>query len=531
MDTSIEESKKYFDHLMAGPKVDATIEKKLEWAGQCIDCAETLAFRNNVESSRVLLNKAESLLTEAQGTTLQKSVIANVLYYFLGGMWCGRVHLERLEKKDPYFTSSESVSRAIYFYRLCLSEDLKPLLEPRRHSETLTNLANMLNSAGRFIEAIETWKKSLRIDEANGMALANIGQGYYYYGNILQDRGHRMFLWKKGYESIKQGLLPEKQGVHPTALTHFTELLTFLEKAVGTMSLPEDLDKNILGEDEEELRYKTWVLKNTLFLNPLNDAYPNSISGRDVLSLPDTLVPLSEEKHTPWRHGLFDQLKQEFVSARFLFYEGTKSKHGHYSDRQVRMYNSLDYPAYGLGTEKLKAAYRGLFSILDKIAYFLNFYLGLNIPERDVYFSSFWYVDRQPRSSRVRADIIGYKNWPLTGLYWLSRDLALAEGQELLEPEMQDIGKIRNALEHKFLRLHTEGSGQNIYQETPLSVDLPRIAFEKKGRRLLKLVRAALIYLHGTVYTEESRKRKKAAENNELIPPIQMHTYEDSWKR
>jgi tetratricopeptide (TPR) repeat protein len=531
IDTSFEKTKKYFDYLMSGPSDGSSPIDKIKWAGQCIDCAETLAFGKEIESSRTLLDKAQGLLGEADEANLPKEIIANTLHYYLGGLLCGRVHLERLENKEPYFAASDSVAQSIYRYRLCLTHEMKPLLDPTRHSEVLTNLANILNSSGRFIEAIETWRESLLVDPNNGMALANIGQGFYHYGGILQDRGHRLFLQRIGYESVLAGLKPDMQGVHTTARNHFEGLRDRLQKLVGNQPLPSDMNKYSLGESKEEQQYRKWVLSRVLFLNPLNDAVQDTIAASDILSLPNTIVSLSEENHTPWRHGLFDQLKQEFVSARFLYYEGIHSKGGHYSDRDVRMFNSLDYPAYGIGTEKLKAAYRGLFSILDKLAFFLNFYLGLQIPERDVYFQSFWYVDRKPKGNRLRPEITTYKNWPLMGLYWLSRDLALDESQEVLEPAMQDMKDIRNSLEHKFLRLHTERVGHEIQRETPLSMDLARPAFEEKGLRLLRLVRAALIYLHGSVYIEESRKRKDAEENGKVIPPLAMDIYKDNWKR
>jgi LA2681-like HEPN/Phasin protein len=49
-------------------------------------------------------------------------------------------------------------------------------------------------------------------------------------------------------------------------------------------------------------------------------------------------------------------MKQEFASARWLLYEGITARTTHFSDRQVRLSNTLDYPSYGLAVEKLKAA-------------------------------------------------------------------------------------------------------------------------------------------------------------------------------
>jgi hypothetical protein len=274
------------------------------------------------------------------------------------------------------------------------------------------------------------------------------------------------------------------------------------------------LDGYPIGDEGEDLSYKTWVLQNVLFLNPMNDLYTKSIAAQDILSLPNVSFSKEEENKTPWRHALFDQLKQEYVSARFLYFEGLHAKPGHFSDKHVLLYNSLDYPAYGLATEKLKSSFRALFSILDKIAYFLNFYIDLGIPERGVKFSSMWYVNQKIKGGELRSEIAQGDNWPLMGLYWLNRDLVLDEGQEVLEPELRDIREIRNALEHKFLRLHLESAANSIVQETPISVGLSRVAFEAKGFKLLKLVRAALTYLHGSVYIQEDKKRRQVGDGN-----------------
>jgi hypothetical protein len=114
-------------------------------------------------------------------------------------------------------------------------------------------------------------------------------------------------------------------------------------------------------------------------------------------------------------------MKQEFVSARWLLYEGLNARTTHFSDRQVTLYNTLDYPSYGLGVERLKAAYRIAYSLLDKIAFFLNDYAKLNINERQIYFRTIWY-ENCDRNNPIRPIFEQSKNWPLRGLFWLSKD-------------------------------------------------------------------------------------------------------------
>src|SRR5260370_37886414 len=107
--------------------------------------------------------------------------------------------------------------------------------------------------------------------------------------------------------------------------------------------------------------------------------------------------------------AFFNQIKQEFVSARFLRFEGITSSGAHYSDRGVLLHNTFDYPTYSLAIERVKSAFRILYSLFDKIAFFLNQYLELAIPERQVTFRTFWYVS-QDRKKGLRPELQQRRN-------------------------------------------------------------------------------------------------------------------------
>lgn len=90
-----------------------------------------------------------------------------------------------------------------------------------------------------------------------------------------------------------------------------------------------------------------------MFLNTLNDAFPYSISAHDILHLPNIITKIDEG---PRFHGLFNQIKQEYVSARFMIFDAISFQGSHFSDRDVHLVNTLDYPVYGISIEKLKYA-------------------------------------------------------------------------------------------------------------------------------------------------------------------------------
>jgi HEPN superfamily protein len=261
----------------------------------------------------------------------------------------------------------------------------------------------------------------------------------------------------------------------------------------------------------------------------LNDLGPHAVASHDVLTAPSITTGLDEG---PSAHGFFNQLKQEFVSARYLYYEGVSAGGPHFSDRGVLLYNTLDYPAYSLAVEKVKASFRMGYSLFDKFAFFLNTYLRLGIPEVRVTSKTFWYTG-QERKRGLRPEFAKRPNWPLRGLFWLSQDLyEPAPGfREALVPDAEQLAEIRNHLEHKYLRLRD----MLVARPTPdpladsLAFSIGRQDFEAKTFRLLTMARAALIYLSLAVHEEE--RRKKRLEGEKPVMPMLLDRWEDQWKR
>ena len=55
----------------------------------------------------------------------------------------------------------------------------------------------------------------------------------------------------------------------------------------------------------------------------------------------------------PIYQTIYNQLKQEFVSARFLLYEGMNIQKKHFSDKDNLQIDTLDYAVYSYISEKL----------------------------------------------------------------------------------------------------------------------------------------------------------------------------------
>jgi hypothetical protein len=412
-------------------------------------------------------------------------------------------------------------------------------LSSRGRCQILTNLGNQLSTMGRCIEARSAWTRALAILAINqnfGIALGNRGYGLVQYARSLYDPGHKRVFLHFAYRDLKAALSPKaRYGGYKQqdAKAFFAERKAEIEAALGIRNIehPVRMDGYSLGSTEDERRYRRWVLEYGLFLNPLNDLGPFEIAARDILSLPSFTTAIDEP---PSLIGLFDHMKQEFASARWLLYEGITARTTHFSDRQVRLNNTFDYPSYGLAVEKLKAAYRIAYSVLDKIAFFLNDYTKLNINERQIYFRTIWY-DNCDRNNPIRARFEQSKNWPLRGLFWLSKDLFDPAVQDVMEPEAKSLYVVRNKLEHSYLKIHEILAPRAKDPAVPdlwtdrLAYHVQREMFEAMTLHVFRLARAALIYLSLGMHREE--QKRDAANPNAKTVPMTLDAWRDAWKR
>lgn len=475
------------------------------------------------------LKHAISLARELSSVQLNP-IDAATLDYFLGNAWDNIRQLSRQKNHEAWEWQQEEFEEEITHLRLALRGEGFAQLSTVRQCQILTNLGNAMSELGRFVEAADYLSRALASDASFSMAQGNRGVVLHRYAQALYDPGHAIVLTRRARDDVKAALRDRK--LHPEAKRFFK---AWVARVTGVLKKNArrkmvDLEGHPLGKQETEIQYRRWCLKNVLFLNPLNDLGPHSIAAHDVLTVPSITVGLDQGPSYP---GFFNQMKQEFVSARYLYYEGTRATDPHFSDRGVLLYNTLDYPIYSLAVEKVKAAFRASYALFDKIAYFLNDYLKLEIPETRITFRTFWY-QAQERKRGLRAEFMRRPNWPLRGLFWLSKDLyePTPGFREALEPDAEKLAEIRNHLEHKYLKIRDmlvrEEHLPDPLADT-LAFSVERRGFEAKTLRLLKVARAALIYLSLAVHREE--RSKTTSRDEGLVLPIALDLWEDDWKR
>jgi hypothetical protein len=448
---------------------------------------------------------------------------------------------QRKHKGEAYNLDWEQVELRHQILSLRRAVDSEGLSElpPVERAMILTNLANQLNAAGRVVDAVEVWNQALIRKPNFAMALGNRGQGWYYYAHAYYDDGHRQVMCYRAYQSLSAALAADADwsSAPPGAKKHFAKLRAHIHKFADVEHLAQNLklDGHGLGRSQVERSYRRWCLSNCLFLNPLNDLGPHDIAAQDVLTLPTYRTPITEG---PTLIGFFNQMKQEFVSARWLLYDGSHTSKRHFSDGNVKLHNTNDYPSYSLSVEKVKLAFRSAYSLLDKIAFFLNDYLELRIPERAVSFHSIWFEKRDKKT--LRTDFQDSANWPLRGLYWLAKDFVDEDFRSSTAPDARDFYDIRNHLEHKYLKVRlmeppepaaTPREADEIRYDR-LAKSIGRSDLEANTLRLFKLARAALVYMCLAMQDEErQRVKRKPDDPNKIGPiPMQLDIWDDRWK-
>ena len=369
--------------------------------------------------------------------------------------------------------------------------------------QILTNLGNLFSHIGRFSEAQIYWHKALKIIPDFPMAVGNIGFGLFHYAKALYDRGHQAIFFKFTYKYLTESL---KLDMYPEAKQSFSAIAKDLEERFDNKQLKdlEGLGDYKLGKSREEQVYRQWCLDNKLFLNPINDITTESIAAHDCILLPTMTLEFDQP---PVYQTIFNQLKQEFVSARFLLFEGITKKRKHFSDKGNLQMDTLDYATYSFSIEKVKIAFRMSYSILDKIGYLLNEYLDLGFKPEQVSFRKIWYNYKKNKPEGLNPKISETKNWALSGLFWLSKDLYEKNDLEFvssIEPDARDLALMRNYIEHKSFK--TVEFGELSFVDNGLTFLISRTEFELRTLKLFRLVRSAMIYLSLCINQEESKK-------------------------
>jgi tetratricopeptide (TPR) repeat protein len=501
---------------------------------KAMELIATIIDLGSDEQSLAALDHAAGLLDQLTADGLPDRHACRA-HYFRANIWSAERHASA--DWQAWLWKSESIDGEILELRRAVQHAGFVELDPMARAQVYTNLGNIMNQVGRFIEAIEYWDRALAAVPKFAMASGNRGIGLAHYAGAVYDPGHEGALMLAACHSLSAACDKDAVLDNPdngAALEQFSKRLSAIwaHYDIPRMAADLDLENHPMGRGKKERDYRRWCLTNRLFINPLNDMAPKPIAAHDVMTLPSITVGIDDGPGPPAVIHYFNIIKQEFCASRYALHEGMISAGVHFSDRGVLVYNTLDYPAFGFAVERIKMAFRGAYAVFDKAAFLLNAYLDLGNNEREVNFRNLWFVKGKGKELHPALD--GMANWPLRGLFWLSKDIFENDFREVTEPDAQSLYELRNHMEHKFVSVHD----MLLRAVSPLTADTPTAGIFDisvddliaKTLRQLKLARAAIIYLSLAVYVEEQRRERESGSDKIAFPMI-LDPWRDDWKR
>ena len=442
-------------------------------------------------------------LLDQMPEVVQGEVSVALRRYFLANAHAGLAGLSHGDRETVWDWEQPNRALAILNYREALAASDIDKEPPVRRNQIETNLGNSLSHVGRFIRAIEHWDNVLTVEPGFGMAHANRAKALVSYSACLHEKHWRHCLVSEARLAIDEAF---GCGLEPGADRSFEPLADWLTERTAGWA-PYEPPTAFNGMSPEEASYRQWVVNNKLALNPLNDIWRVPEAARDSYHLPPLMLSFKEASGVL---GQFNQLKQEYTTARWLLFEGTNSDEAHFADAGVRLIEPPDMAHFSMDDEKVRLAFRSAYSLMDRVAFFINRHWQLGWSSDRVWLKSLWC----PRGKKggpapgLRPEFQRGPNWPLRGIYWISKDLYDEElVGETTSPEARDLYFLRRALEHRDVRTYSF----SLPSEELLPSDCECVIEEDLARetlRMLGLGREVLLHLGMATGIEERRREQ-----------------------
>jgi tetratricopeptide (TPR) repeat protein len=458
--------------------------------GNAINFLGLLHDASDILDKKQGLEKVINLGSQLQRRDLSPEGRAR-LEYTLGNAQTGILRISG--DLEAWRWKDEEVSEIIRRYRKALDSEGAKYLKKEEIQKSYTNLGNTLSNRGRWIEAINNWQKALAINPDFYRADGQIGMSLVYYARHLSGV-EKIVLYQNAYEKLHTALI--YGDLHTDMEATFLEQIRWVENNVDPtlLNINIDLSDRSLGVGKEK-EYRKWCLEKGLFLNPINDVSTEPVAAQDNLHLP---VKDPKDNKTEDCIELLNQIKQEYVSSRYELWKGTRLPAGHYSDKGVRKSPIEAYPHESLNVELVKSSFKSSYSIFDKIAKIIDHYFDLNyIKKRKLSLDNVWY--KSQGKNQVASEFQGNQNWPLRGLFWLSKDLEFntLTVEKSLEPGAEKLRELRNQIEHGYVRVLTEFSRdlELSNRSNNLSKDIHWEDLKAKCAEVMMKARESIIYL------------------------------------
>ena len=438
----------------------------------------------------------------------------------------GYAALHRIEKRKAEFRYGiESIDlikktkKCFYCATSLLLTEKELKLDKEQIARLYVNLGNCFDDLGRNLEAIESFEKALYDSPEHPMALASKAKTFCFLTHVTSEKEYYSKLYYEAYWMLKNACKSKMMEEAPRKFFEDNYLKPTKKLLTGKMNLRKKTEHVRVWHRRYKSKFETFYvnfcLKHRLYLNP-HSFYCNCYASvGDPIVIQKMLVPSKGKDKYLRLSRYLNQVKQEFVTARFLLTQSQfKDPRLKFVDEKVAIINTLDYAFMNAYQELLKFSYRLAFSSLDKIAVFLNEYLELT-QKGKIYFANIWYTDLDYKKSLNSKLSHTHGNVGLVALYDIAQDFSK-------EGELNRLTTIRNHLEHKYLRVVSfspisppfsdENEETNIHE---LTITEDKLLEETLN--LFQVVRSAIIYLVNLIWIEENKK-ERILDKEKVIP-------------
>jgi len=355
-----------------------------------------------------------------------------------------------------------------------------------------TNIGNSMRAIGRYISAIDCFNNALLINNTFAMASLNLSFTLFRCAD-LQIKSYEQSYYHHAcyhyYEQTKKFKINlEEQEYLPRLeknmnMFHRDYVDNYLTKE---LSLPKFEVNN-----QVELDYRNYILTHGLFLEPCLDILRDWCFAVDSINLPLQ----SDSPENKEFIGLFNQIKQEYNTARYLWYESTVLRDPlltdetmHISDKELDIISLSDTANHSYRENLLRVSFKTAYSLFDRVGFFINKFFSVGLKGRNISFKNIWKETAPNPIMKVYG-----QNALVSAMYWLQKDFYEDEQTNITSPNAEPIYRMRNDMEHNCLRtVDTIPKNIKEYSFTKFTTEYQ---IENNTYKLLKLLREIIIYL------------------------------------
>ena len=475
--------------------------------------------RKDANGLKTIISKANDLL--AQDLSVEQIVSLN---YSIATAYAD---IEGINLHELSYSEIETIQENyIYHYRAVLDNVEKIESDTNGlYQQLYTNAANAYSRIGRILEAMRLFDIASSKYNMFPMALGNKGIAAYKLALYTYDPSHAHILRHFSYFCINDALKYRQYlDLHGKASVFFESIIANIQAHYPKdyLDVPIDFGKYDFGKTKKEQGFRKWATLNRLFLNELNDISTDPIVATDYIHLPSMIYDSSSER---WKfhYGMFNQIKQEYVSARYLFFDGIQDrKSAHLADKEV-LQIEIDMDVHSHSDYCIRTAFRTLYSVMDRIAFFMNEYFSLGIKVEKVSFRSIW--NTQNEKSSVLLELCK-NNDMLNSIYWLSKDIYEKNYKRTTKPSSKEFDILRNRMEHRYAVSTLEKYDKSDDFTFRISI----VDLYTKTLEIMKVVREAIIYLSFALHIEENKKREVAHKDGKVLQQFGTNVIPDICK-